>query len=50
MNDFEDIIDGIFFGQKVNENAFRKTLNIILSNIAEIRKTPMEQREFEDWG
>ena len=50
MNDFEDIIDGIFFGKKVNENAFRKTLNIILSNIAEIRKTPMEQREFEDWG
>ncbi|AKP49972.1 hypothetical protein [Cyclobacterium amurskyense] len=50
MNDFEDIIDGIFFGQKVNENAFRKTLNITLSNIAEIRKTPMEQREFEDWG
>jgi hypothetical protein len=50
VNDFEDIIDGIFFGQKVNENAFRKTLNIILSNIAEIRKTPMEQREFEDWG
>ena len=49
MNDFEDIIDGIFFGQKVNENAFRKTLNITLSNIAEIRKTPMKQREFEDW-
>jgi hypothetical protein len=50
VDDFEDIIDDIFFGQKVNENAFRKTLKKILSNIAEIRKTPMEQREFEDWG
>jgi hypothetical protein len=50
VDDFEDIIDDIFFGQKVNENAFRKTLNKILSNIVEIRKTPMEEREFEDWG
>ncbi len=50
VDDFEDIIDDIFFGQKVNENAFRKTLKKILSNIAEIRKTPMERREFEDWG
>ena len=49
VNDFEDIIDGIFYGQKVNENAFRKTLNIILFNIAETRKTPMKQREYEDW-
>ncbi len=49
-NYFKNIIYNIFFGQKVNENAFRKTLNKILSNIAEIRKTPIEQREFEDWG
>lgn len=49
-NDFEDIIDNIFFGQKVNENTFRKTLKKILSSITEIRKTPMEQRVFEDWG
>jgi hypothetical protein len=47
VDDFEDIIDDIFFGQKVNENAFRKTLNKVLFNIAEIRKTPKEQREFE---
>jgi len=47
VDDFEDIIDDIFFGQKVNESAFRKTLNKVLSNIAEIRKTPKEQREFE---
>ena len=50
VDDFEDIIDDIFFGQKVNENAFRKTLKKILSNIAEIRKTPKEQRKYENWG
>ncbi len=49
-NDFEDIIDNIFFGQKVNEDAFRKNLNKILSHIAEIRKTPIELRGFENWG
>ena len=49
-NDFEEIIDDIFFGQKVNEETFKKTLNKILSNIAEIRKTPIDKREFEDWG
>jgi hypothetical protein len=47
VDDFEDIIDDIFFGQKVNENTFRKTLNKVLSNITEIRKTPKEQREYE---
>jgi hypothetical protein len=29
---------------------FKKTLGKILTNIAEIRKTPMDKREFEDWG
>jgi len=50
IDDFEDIIDDIFYGESVNEKEFKKTLNKILSNIAEIRITPMEQREFEDWG
>lgn len=49
-DDFEDVIDDLFFGQKVNEAVFRKTLNKILFNIAEIREIPMELREFEDWG
>ncbi len=49
IDDFEDIIDDIFYGESVNEKELKKTLNKILSNIAEIRITPMEQREFEDW-
>jgi hypothetical protein len=49
-DDFENLVYNIFFGQKVNEDAFRNTLAKILCNISEIRKTPMEQREFEDWG
>jgi hypothetical protein len=50
VNDFDDIIDNIFYGQPVNEKVFRKTLSKLLTNIAEIRKTPIEQRQFEDWG
>jgi hypothetical protein len=48
-NNFQLNIDDIFFGEKVNKLVFRNTLGKILSNISEIRKTPMEQREFEDW-
>ena len=47
--DFGAIIDDLFFGENVSEADFRKTLNNILSNIKEIRKTPMEQRDYEDW-
>lgn len=47
--DFENIIDDMFFGKKVNEVAFRKTLDKILFNIAEIRKTPIEQQVFKNW-
>lgn len=49
-NDFEDIVDDIFFGQKANEDGFRNNLEKILSNITNIRKTPIEKRKFEDWG
>lgn len=49
-DDFEDLIEDFFYGESINEKAFRKTLNKILSNITEIRKTPIEHREFEDWG
>jgi hypothetical protein len=48
-NNFQLNIDDIFFGEKVNKLVFRNTLEKILSNISEIRKTPMEQCEFEDW-
>ncbi len=47
---FEDIIDDIFYDKPVKEKVFRKVLNKLLSNINEIRKTPMEEREYEDWG
>jgi hypothetical protein len=50
INEFEDIIDDIFYGESVNEKEFKKTLNKLLSNIAEIRKIPMNEREYEDWG
>ena len=53
MDDFEDIMDNIFYGHKVNEDAFRDAfrdaLRKILSNIAKVRKTPTKQREFENW-
>lgn len=48
-DDMFNLVEDIFFGESVNEKEFKKTLNKLLSNIAEIRKTPMEQREYEDW-
>lgn len=48
-DDFENIIDDIFFGEPVDEVEFKNTLFKILANIAEIRKTPMKEREYEDW-
>jgi hypothetical protein len=33
----------------MNEKKFRKTLDKILSNIAEIRKTPLEKRVYDYW-
>lgn len=50
IDDFQNLIDDIFFGEPVNKKGFRRTLDKILSNISEIRKTPIGQREFEDWG
>lgn len=49
-DDFDYIVDDIFFGESVDEEKFRKVMEILLANIAEIRKTPMSQREYEDWG
>ncbi|PKP46055.1 MAG: hypothetical protein CVT95_07660 [Bacteroidetes bacterium HGW-Bacteroidetes-12] len=48
-DDMFNLVEDIFFGESVNENEFKKILNKLLSNIAEIRKTPMEQREYENW-
>lgn len=44
-----NLMEDIFYGEFVNEIEFKKTLNKLLSNIAEIRKTSMEEREYEDW-
>lgn len=49
MNDLFYEMDYIFFGETVSEKAFKKTLREMLSNIAEIRKIPMKDREYEDW-
>jgi type I restriction-modification system DNA methylase subunit len=40
-DDLFNLVEDIFFGESVNEKEFKKTLNKLLSNIAEIRKTPM---------
>lgn len=50
VDDFEQMIDDVFYGEPVDEEEFKNTLNKLLSNIAEIRKTPMKDREYEDWG
>ncbi|MBS1739460.1 MAG: hypothetical protein JST88_02850 [Bacteroidetes bacterium] len=47
--DFDVVADDIFFGEYVDLEKFRATLKKLLSNIAEIRKTPMSEREYEDW-
>jgi hypothetical protein len=50
VKDCDLIIDDIFFGEPVDYDDFKITLKKILSNITEIRKTPMKEREYEDWG
>ena len=49
VDDFEEITNDIFLGEPVDEKEFKSTLNKLLSNIAEIRKIPMTDREYEDW-
>ena len=46
---FYAIVDENFFGEAVDLNKFKTTLNKLLSNIEEIRKTPMKRREYEQW-
>lgn len=46
-DDMFNLVEDIFFGEPVNEKDFKKTLNKLLANISEIRKTPMEQRKYE---
>lgn len=48
--DFDYITEEVFFGNSVNKAEFQKTLNTMLNNISEIRKTPIDKREYEDWG
>jgi hypothetical protein len=49
-DDFENIIDDIFYSEPVNEKKFKNTLQKILSNIEEVRKTPIRERLYEDWS
>ena len=48
-DDFEVIADDIFFGASVDLNTFKATLEKLLTNINQIRKTPMNEREYEQW-
>jgi len=48
--DFDEIIDNVFYGESVDYAEFKKILEKIITNIAEIRKTPMDKREYENWG
>jgi hypothetical protein len=48
--DFDIVADDIFFGEPVDLDKFKVTLEKLLDNISEIRKTPMNEREYEDWG
>ncbi|PWH86186.1 hypothetical protein [Brumimicrobium oceani] len=50
VKEFDYIIEEVFFGNYVSKTELHKALNKILKNIAEIRKTPMDKREYEDWG
>lgn len=47
IKDFNQIIENVFYDSPVNEIEFKNTLEKILNNINEIRKTPMNEREFE---
>ena len=50
VKDFDDIIDDVFYGEDVDCDEFKVTLNKLLTNITEIRKTPLDKREYENWG
>ena len=47
--DFDVVTEDVFFGESVDLNAFRIMLEKLLFNISEIRKTPMNEREYEEW-
>ena len=47
--DFDVLADDIFFGEKVDLDSFKATLRKLIANINEIRKTPMNEREYEQW-
>lgn len=47
--DFNSVADDIFFGEPVDLDKFKVTLETLLENISEIRKTPMNNRTYEDW-
>lgn len=48
-DNFEEVADDIFYGEETDFDGFRTILKKLLSNMAEIRKTPMDERAYEDW-
>jgi hypothetical protein len=49
-DDFSLVVEEVFGFDHIDEKKFKETLNKILSNIAEVRKTPVEEREFIKWS
>ena len=46
--DEEDLMD-VFFGKLPNNKYLNLTLDCIIENIEQVRKTPKEQRHYEFW-
>ncbi len=46
---FDVLAEDIFFGKMVDLDSFKATLRKLIANINEIRKTPMNEREYEHW-
>ena len=47
--EFDELIDDIFFGEYVDLDDVKSMLEKLLFNIYEIKKTPMTEREYKEW-
>ena len=47
--DFDVLADDIFFGETIDLETFKTTLRKLIANINEIRITPINEREYEQW-
>lgn len=47
--DIQELIDEIFYEKQPDEAELKKCIKQILDNIENVRKTPIEQRKFDEW-